>query len=162
VVDVSRFLIQDMNGRDLEKAGDVEGALITYQAALACWSGPMLAEEKLRLREHPTAVSIRHARMRTVLAHADLCLAHSRPSDAAEQLLIVVGGEAFHEGLHARLIRSLTALGDRDGAIAAYSKVRQKLAEELGVEPGPELRCAYSQALRSDACDRKNPYPVRQ
>jgi len=47
----------------------------------------------------------------------------------------------------------LTAAGLQAEAIATYSGVRERLADELGANPGSELRAAYERALRSAATD---------
>ncbi len=46
----------------------------------------------------------------------------------------------FHEPVHASLVTALGAAGRQAEALAAYHAVRDRLAEELGVDPGPALR----------------------
>jgi Bacterial transcriptional activator domain/NB-ARC domain len=53
----------------------------------------------------------------------------------------------FEENLQARLIRALGHSGRRRDAMALYERVRHGLVEELGVDPGAELRAAHQDLL---------------
>src|SRR4029079_9573229 len=53
----------------------------------------------------------------------------------------------FDENLQAQLIRALGRSGRRRDAMALYERVRQGLVEELGVDPGDELRAAHQELL---------------
>lgn len=55
----------------------------------------------------------------------------------------------FRETWYARLIRLHLAAGDRAEALRTYHRCRTLLAEELGVEPGPDIQAAYLDALRA-------------
>jgi predicted ATPase len=48
------------------------------------------------------------------------------------------------------LLRALAAAGDRGEALRAYERCRQLLAEELGIDPSPELELAYLEVLRAE------------
>ncbi|WP_406373933.1 hypothetical protein OH781_40955 [Streptomyces sp. NBC_01550] len=52
------------------------------------------------------------------------------------------------EGLQAGLIELLAATGQQAEALAVYRTVRARLADDLGVDPGPELCAAQESVLR--------------
>src|SRR5689334_6562369 len=54
----------------------------------------------------------------------------------------------LRETSHLKLIRAHLRAGDRAEALGAYTRCRQLLAEELGVDPSPALQAAYLEALR--------------
>jgi DNA-binding SARP family transcriptional activator len=56
----------------------------------------------------------------------------------------------LREGLHAALITALARSGRQADAIAAYHRLRAGLTEELGIDPGPELRGLYLRLLDQD------------
>jgi predicted ATPase/DNA-binding SARP family transcriptional activator len=68
----------------------------------------------------------------------------------------------LRESAHARLMLALHADGRRADALAVYERVRHALADELGIDPGVELREAHLVVLRtSRAPGRTNlPAPV--
>ncbi|WIX80288.1 BTAD domain-containing putative transcriptional regulator [Amycolatopsis carbonis] len=55
--------------------------------------------------------------------------------------------DPFDEGVHARLLPAPAADGRRAAALERYREVRDRLVEELGVEPGPELVEAHQTLL---------------
>jgi hypothetical protein len=52
------------------------------------------------------------------------------------------------EPLQARLVLALAAAGHQAQALDAYRMVSARLADEWGIDPGPELRAAHEQVLR--------------
>ncbi|MEU5258167.1 tetratricopeptide repeat protein [Amycolatopsis sp. NPDC021455] len=116
-----------------------------YREALDLWRGPVLADVE-RLRQHPVrlALAMRHAK--TVLAYADI----ADPEDAALRLRALIAQEPLDEAAHAKLMLALAASGRQAAALDVFEDVRGRLAGELGIEPGPELRTARRQVLRQD------------
>ncbi|MFB7667312.1 BTAD domain-containing putative transcriptional regulator [Kitasatospora sp. NPDC056138] len=57
----------------------------------------------------------------------------------------------LRERLSARLMRALSADGHHAAALAVYDRTRRSLAEELGTDPGPELRDVHLWVLRGGA-----------
>ena len=55
------------------------------------------------------------------------------------------------ESAQARLVRACHGAGQRACAFEVYRSTRRRLAEELGVDPAPELVSAYQMLLRGDA-----------
>ncbi|AWS44815.1 BTAD domain-containing putative transcriptional regulator [Streptosporangium sp. 'caverna'] len=54
----------------------------------------------------------------------------------------------MHEHLRRDLMLALNRAGRRGEALAVYRQGRQVPAEELGIEPGPDLRQAHEAILR--------------
>ncbi|WIX79580.1 BTAD domain-containing putative transcriptional regulator [Amycolatopsis carbonis] len=77
----------------------------------------------------------------TVLMQAaDLALDTGQsPQPLLPHLERVAALDPFDEGVHARLMRTLATLGRRALALEVYRAIRDRLVDELGVEPGPEL-----------------------
>src|SRR5262249_59349216 len=73
----------------------------------------------------------------------------------------------LRERFAAQLMLSLARCGRRAEALGTYHAVRGRIAEELGIDPGPELRTLYEAVLRGDpepagterACCRHPPSP---
>ncbi|MEU8149661.1 BTAD domain-containing putative transcriptional regulator [Nonomuraea sp. NPDC048901] len=60
----------------------------------------------------------------------------------------------LRERLHATRLKALHAAGRRAEALAAYEDLRRALADELGADPGPELREIHLRLLRAEPVRR--------
>jgi DNA-binding SARP family transcriptional activator len=103
--------------------------------------GPVTAGEARRLAE--LVLTAREVRL-------DALLAAGRPGEAAadaEQLLLQ---EPLRESLHALRLLALYRCGRQADALAAHEVLRRRLADELGVDPGPALRRLHLQLLEQD------------
>lgn len=67
--------------------------------------------------------------------------------------------EAHHEPLHRHLMQAMQALGDSKGVVDVYEKLRQKMQEDVGVEPEQETVALYETALRTM---QKNHIPMEE
>jgi DNA-binding SARP family transcriptional activator/tetratricopeptide (TPR) repeat protein len=101
--------------------------------------------------ELETAADLIEQEYVTVLEeHARLVFAHGTPADSTAVITRLqewCTSHAMHEGLHAALIEALARTGRQADAIAAYHDLRERLAEELGVDPGPPLRSLYQRIV---------------
>ncbi|MFI7325315.1 BTAD domain-containing putative transcriptional regulator [Streptomyces rubiginosohelvolus] len=140
----------------LHDASDLEARYASLSEALRCWRGPVLADADPALRRHPAAVAADERRVRAALLHADAALLLRRSGEAVPMLADLVNTEPLHEGLHARLILALADSGEQAAALQVFTRLRDRLDEELGIEPGTEIREAQLRVLR-----RQPPVPRR-
>ncbi|HKN56601.1 MAG TPA: BTAD domain-containing putative transcriptional regulator [Amycolatopsis sp.] len=78
------------------------------------------------------------------------------------ELTDLVAGHPLRESLWERLVRVLARSGRRAEALARYARLRSLLAEELGVEPGEELRRLHAGLLAADTPAVPRPEVPRQ
>src|SRR5580692_774645 len=114
--------------------------------ALALWRGPALADAgdfaepfARRLEE------LRLDAMVTLLAR-ELDAGRSR----AGELEALAAAHPLHEKLTGLLMRALAATGRQADALAAYETLRARLAGELGIDPGPDVRAVHLEVLRGE------------
>jgi predicted ATPase/DNA-binding SARP family transcriptional activator len=119
-------------------------------AALALWRGEAYADvadqefaraEATRLTEQRLVVHERLAEARLARGEHDL---------VAAELAELVERHPLREGLRALHIRALYAAGRQAEALQSYTGLRERLAEELGLDPGPELAALFRQILDQD------------
>ncbi|MBP2338948.1 DNA-binding SARP family transcriptional activator [Saccharothrix coeruleofusca] len=146
-VDVFRF--EDLIAAARE--ADDEAAAAQLTSALRLWRGPVLADVPAdQLRE---AVSARLEELRLVAVQdlASRLFRLDRAGEAVSGLREAVDGHPLREPLVARLVLALHRTGRQAEALELFHRTREQLAEELGVDPGPELREAYQAVLAGDA-----------
>jgi DNA-binding SARP family transcriptional activator len=137
-------------GRRAYAAGDPERAAAQLAEALALWHGSPLADvppttlvetEAERLAE--LRLDAAELRIRAELA----CGSHAQVIPDLRRLL---ADHALRENLWLLLMQALDGAGRHAEALEAYGQARRVLAEELGVDPGAELRQYHAELLAKD------------
>jgi DNA-binding SARP family transcriptional activator/tetratricopeptide (TPR) repeat protein len=149
-LDVSRFEVAQDRARDAGRHGAWELAAAELRAALALWRGEPLADvpsQRLALRQVPRLAELR---MQAVEARVEADLHLGRHGQVIPELLRLADAHPLRERLAALLMLALYHNGQQGEALAAYQRTRRVLIEELGNEPGPELRQLQQQILASD------------
>jgi DNA-binding SARP family transcriptional activator/tetratricopeptide (TPR) repeat protein len=111
----------------------------TLREALALWRGPVLAgigSEPLRR----AAAALEEKRLVALEECVDLELATGRPAAMVAELRAAVGENPLRERLVGQLMSTLYRVGQRDEALDVYRALATRLADELGIDPSPELR----------------------
>jgi DNA-binding SARP family transcriptional activator len=126
--------------------------------AIGLWRGDPLSgltgEWIGRLREN-----LRRQHVDAVVAWGKAELLLGRHDTVIEAVRSLVSEYATTEPLAAVLIRALCAAGRGAEALDTYGALRERLADELGVTPGPELQTLYQAILRGGLAlsDRTSP-----
>jgi DNA-binding SARP family transcriptional activator len=135
---------------DADTITDVEGAIEQLDIALSIWRGEAYQEftegafaiaERVRLTELRSAAR----ELRT-----DLALRTDRTSALVPELERRVREEPYRERGWQQLAIALYRSGRQTDALAALRRVSALLAEDVGVDPGPELRELQTRILRHD------------
>jgi predicted ATPase/DNA-binding SARP family transcriptional activator len=119
--------------------------------ALSLWRGTAFADLEYQDVVHEEGARLEELRVGALedkLA-ADLALGR-HGAETVAQLEALVGAHPFRERLRGQLMLALYRCGRQADAITAYHEARRVLNEELGVEPGPELKTLYEQVLYQD------------
>ncbi len=149
-LDMARFTSSYEGARTHCDAGAWREAAVVLRAGLSLWLGEPLSDvpsEWLTLREVPRLTEFRLQALELRCA-ADLQLGHH--GEVVADLRQTIALHPLRERLHALLMLALYRNGQQAQALAAYKHVRAVLREELGAEPGPELRQLQQQILAAD------------
>lgn len=127
--------------------------MAVYSEALELWRGPCAGASDLLAEQSDAFDAIDHECARIAGEAADLSLSSDGGRSMLRALRCMATSYQYDEALQAKLMLILSAAGQQADAIAVYHSLRRKLTEELGIDPGAELRAAYRQILQSSGTD---------
>jgi DNA-binding SARP family transcriptional activator/tetratricopeptide (TPR) repeat protein len=148
-LDVEVFAERLAAARELSQAGDLTDAAASYAAALKLWRGAALAGIPGPWAEIARA-GLGEQRLTAIEEHIDAILALARPADAARQLVELVRVHPLRERFSSQLMLALYRCGRQADALAVFAAARRVLVDQLGIEPGPQLRELQSLVLTAD------------
>ena len=149
-LDVTRFANLARRASRALSGGHRASALELFERALSVWRGPVLADVDGPVRRHPKLVALSDQRLAAALSYADLGFDLGWYGRIARRLRELLPHEPLNEALHARLMLALAGAGQQAVALGLFAALRNRLAEELGVTPGPALRAAHLRVLRQE------------
>ncbi|MCA4730385.1 BTAD domain-containing putative transcriptional regulator [Mycobacterium avium] len=148
-VDAARYKVAARRGRDAAAAGDNGRAVACFDAALGLWRGIPELPDGRRGTSEKTRWIEGHAAL--VEDRADALLATGRAAEIIGELEAAVAEAPLRERRWGQLMLALYRAGRQGEALGAYQRARAQLADELGVDPGPELRRLESAIVAQDA-----------
>jgi DNA-binding SARP family transcriptional activator len=131
------------------RAGDGAAALVALDAALGLWRGDAFGTLDTpwvnRTRE-----ALERRRLAAELDRNDHALDSGRHADLLPELLACADRYPLDERLAGQLMLALCRSGRQADALDRYQRIRERLADELGTDPGTPLRALYQRILRAD------------
>ena len=148
-LDAELFAARVASARESRRAGDPAGAAAAFEWALRLWQGvaldgipgPWAEIVRARLGEQ---------RLTAIEEHLDVLLELGRAAEAAGQLTELVRAHPLRERFSGQLMLALYRCGRQAEALAAFADARRILVQELGIEPGRELRALHARILAAD------------
>ncbi|MFF1823507.1 BTAD domain-containing putative transcriptional regulator [Kribbella sp. NPDC058245] len=149
-LDIADFEAAADHAVKLRDSGDLDGAAAAYAQALDLFRGEplpglpgqFLAAQRRRLTER---------RNKVFADRVDADLARGHTTDLIAELVPAVAAHSFDERLAGQLMQALTADGRQAEALDLYTRTRQTLIDQLGIEPGPALRDLHQSILRNES-----------
>ncbi|MET7709755.1 BTAD domain-containing putative transcriptional regulator [Micromonospora sp. NPDC005413] len=145
-VDAHRFTALIAQAR---ATGD-DDAVGLFDQALALWRGEPLADVADEQVRHRLCAGLREARWTAVEERAEVLLRRGRSRQVADELTDAVVRQPGRQRLVGQLMLALYREGRADRALTTYRQVRDRLADELGIDPPPALRRLEERILRAD------------
>jgi predicted ATPase/DNA-binding SARP family transcriptional activator len=133
------------------------------EEALGLWRGPALAEFADQPWAQAEVARLEELRLAASEALVELRLAEGGHAGLVGELEGLVAAHPTRERLRGQLMLALYRSGRQADALGAYTRTREVLAEELGIDPSPELQRLHHQilvqdpALEAAAADRDQP-----
>jgi DNA-binding SARP family transcriptional activator len=130
-------------------AGDPQTQRKRLAAALELWRGTPFDGVRSDWLERTHSPWLQDRYLATLERRIDLDLAGARgsASELADELDELIRRHPLREPLWVRLLHALDRSGRQAEALARYEAIRVRLADELGADPGPELRRIHADLL---------------
>ncbi|GGQ04793.1 AfsR/SARP family transcriptional regulator [Streptomyces roseolilacinus] len=131
-------------------AGDRAQAVALINKALGLWDGEPLASVPGPYAETQRA-RLEEWRLQLIEGRLDLDLECGHHAEAVSELTALTAAHPLRERLRELLMLALYRSGRQAEALAVYADTRRLLADELGVDPRPELSRLQQRILRADS-----------
>ncbi len=149
-VDAVRFQRLVLAGQS--RAEDTSGRVRLLREALDLWRGAAMQDVGLQDSAAFDAAAVRFEGLRLTATEerveAEVTL--GRGAEMVTELTDLVTAHPLRERLVAALMRALVAAGRDSEALLVYQRVREALADTLGVDPSPELSALHVALLRGE------------
>jgi SARP family transcriptional regulator, regulator of embCAB operon len=151
--DLGRFRAGKDAGLHAAAAAQFEQASRQMAEALAQWRGRFLEDLRDFQFVQTLATAFDEEKVVAHTAHVEAQIACGRPDAVILELETLIAEHAYREPLWAQLITAYYLAGRQSDALDAYLRLKTRLAEDLGIDPGPKLRELYEQVLRQEPVD---------
>ncbi|HTU76562.1 MAG TPA: BTAD domain-containing putative transcriptional regulator [Trebonia sp.] len=149
-VDALAFQAGARAGARALAAGDPARAALILREALSAWRGPALAEVADEGFALAVIAGLEEARGTARLDRIEADLAQGDRVGTVAELRDLTTADPLAERPRLLLMRALAGAGRHAEALAAYHDFRGQLAEQLGMDPSPQIQQAYLAILRQD------------
>jgi DNA-binding SARP family transcriptional activator len=148
--DLGRFESLVADGRDALARNDAEKAADLLAEAERLWRGAFLADVPPSLLVSAESERATELRVSAAELRVEANLECGRYLEVIPELQGLAGDYPLRERLWLLLMRALRDAGRHAESLNVYGQARSVIAEELGVDPGPELRQMYADLLAAD------------
>lgn len=145
--DLGCFRADASSGLTAAAAGQFEQAGNHLRAALAMWRGPVLDDlcGFSFVDSFATVVGEEKLLAHAALAEAEIALGRARAIIGSLEAL--AAEHPYHEPLWAQLITAYYLAERQSDALDAYHRLKDALARDLGIDPGPTVRAVFNRVL---------------
>ncbi|MDI7789130.1 MULTISPECIES: AfsR/SARP family transcriptional regulator [Streptomyces] len=164
--DLGQFTAHRRRAAELAERGDLEGSSAALAEALALWREEPLADIPSRTLRDVEGRYLQELRLQTMELRFDAELALLRHAEIVPELVRLVREHPLREALVGKLMLALFRSGRQSEALDLYRRTRVLLVEQLGAEPGADLRevhrhilSAHDRPRTPDPQERPAPVP---
>lgn len=143
------MIAQAQRSRD---SGAFAAACASFSEAFTLWRGEP-ASDLPRLQSHPSVVLLSTERQATVVEYAQIAIEIGLSSTVLPLLRHTAALDPLHECVHAQLMLALAGCGEQGAALKVFHALRDRLTEDLGLDPGPAVRDAHIRVLRQEVTE---------
>jgi DNA-binding SARP family transcriptional activator len=149
-IDSHEFQDRVRQAQRMTTDGRLDEAAALLESALGLWRGSALLGLDGPLISN-AAAGLDEQRLAAIEILMSLRLRTDRIGSVVGELRGLVAEHPYREGLRASLMTALHRSGRQADALEVYEQGRRILAEELGIDPGPEIRELHAKILSGTA-----------
>ncbi|MFE3939315.1 BTAD domain-containing putative transcriptional regulator, partial [Streptomyces goshikiensis] len=138
--DLGQFTAHRRRAAGMAERGDLEGSSAELASALALWREEPLADIPSQTLRDVEGRYLHELRLQTMELRFDAELALLRHAELVPELVRIVRKHPLREALVGKLMLALFRSGRQSEALDLYRRTRVLLVEQLGAEPGADLR----------------------
>ncbi len=151
--DLGRFLAEKYAGARAAAGRRFEQASGHFSAALAEWRGQVLDDLRDLNFVDAFAKGLAEEKVITQTARAEVEIACGRAHSVISELETLTRDNPYREPLWAQLITAYYLADRQYDALDAYHRLRNKLVDDLGVDPSHTVRALHRRILRQQPLD---------
>jgi DNA-binding SARP family transcriptional activator len=137
-------------GHKAKADGDIAMALAAYQEALALWRGRLLEDVPLDAEYAAEAARLEELRLNVLEALTECRLVRGQHAEVLAEVAPWIVEQPLRERLHGHWMVALYRCGRQADALQAYLTLRDRLVDQLGVEPSPPIQRLHRLILNAD------------
>lgn len=149
-LDLDRFTNLVRQGRAALADGDTTDALDLLSRGLDLWRGQPLSDVPSEMLRRQVVPALTEQWLTAVESRIEAHLILGRHTEVLAELQELTAQYSLRERLWAQQMRALYLSGRQAEALECYRTISGLLVEELGVDPGQELRDVHQQVLRAN------------
>lgn len=146
-IDVHRFRALAARARE---TSDIGKKVALLDEALRLWRGPALADTASDRTRERLCAGLEEARLVALEDRYDAMLRMGHHRGVTDELIVLAENHPTRERLIGQLMLALYRGGQAGQALEVFRRTRAHLADELGIDPGNELRQLELSILRND------------
>jgi len=121
-----------------------------FLEALELWRGDPLEDIRSQILHDESVPRLDQLRLQTLEDRIEAELHLGDAGRLVPELIRLTTAHPLRERFHAQLMQALAVAGRRAEALEVYQRVRRALVDEMGFEPGAELRRVHARVIAGD------------
>src|SRR4051794_37087438 len=159
-IDLQQFVAAAGQGRAALAAGRTDQAAAVLADALALWRGPALDDLSYEQVLQPEIARLEELRLAVLEDRIEADLECGRHLELIGELEQLAMQHPLRERIRGQLMLALYRSGRQAEALDVYADARSRLVEELGLEPGRDLKTLQQRILEQDPGLDARPRPA--
>ena len=160
VTDLDAFEDKLVEGKQADHEGDTKKAIAAYREVMATYRGELLPGDVYDDWFRPARDRCKHEYSDAALRLAALLEAGGDVPEAVQVIRQALVHDPWREDLYQSVLRHQISEGQRSAAIETYLSCRDRLTDDLGIDPSAETTKLYQHVLAMETPDSEDAWSL--